>query len=277
MINDEVFEKSDAARSTDAYGVTLVSFHGVEKPAEFRKLIDLVSHKLNQEVGDLFQQYPIAQVHATIIGLEGRLESQALINDNMGKRYEEKTDSIPAVDVKGFLDFFRFSSWPILFQIGGFHKLDFNPYDFQRSPWGRTFDIRADGLVVMMGWPCFSNAQPFAPELLGIRKYFERFGIVHKYHIEPIDQDNDLFFVVGSLNYEKWKQLRNKEDKGNILGVLERARTDIRESLSSHPHTIEMTPEDIWVVKYRRTTLGEIEFAKRVLDISKDELQSLYR
>src|SRR5215218_6801298 len=109
MINDEVFEKSNAARNADTYGVTLVSFYGAEKPVGFRKLIDLVSYKLNQEVGELFQQYPITQVHATIIGLEGRLENQAVINENMSKRYEEKTNSTPAVDVTRFLDFFRYS------------------------------------------------------------------------------------------------------------------------------------------------------------------------
>ena len=116
--------------------------------------------------------------------------------------------------------------------------------------------------------------KPFAPYLLGIRKYFEKFGVVHKYHVNPVFQDNDLFIVLGTLNYQEWVHSTESEDTRDRM--ITNAEKAVREDLSSKPARFEIGEDNTYLVKYNRTSLTKISWIKRVVDVTPAEMRSLY-
>jgi hypothetical protein len=107
------------------------------------------------------------------------------------------------------------------------------------------------------------------------RKEAEKFNVVHKYHINLNNLDNDLFFVIGSIDFEIWSRAV-EEQKKEFLKSANLLIEIIRNSLSLKPQLISLSLDDISIVKYNKTTLEKIEFAKRVKEVSEDELRQLY-
>ncbi|MBI1922697.1 hypothetical protein HYR99_00455 [Candidatus Poribacteria bacterium] len=281
-INPQKFGNSYQNRLKKTHGITL-ALYGDNRPEKFLNLIDQVLLQLKDIenwICDFETPERIKSIHATIVGLEGRRTGDGrILNDNLIARLGGLVDQkqIPEMDLEGLLDFFKNDAlWPLEIQIGGFTCADDrrNPYE-PKSPFDRTFDIHENGLIVMVGWPVISE-QRIAPFLLGMRKYVERFNVVHKYHIVPHQQDNAFFFVLGSLNFNKWNQA-NEEEKGSIRQQLGQLRAKIRESRSQNPCIIEIKKEHIRVVEYSKTTLEEVSFDKQVAEVTADELKGLYQ
>ena len=150
-------------------GVTLVAFYG-DKPAEFAALIADCQQRLHAFAGSAFRPYAVAQVHATVVGLERAADA----------------------DFEGLFHFLREEVRPIQIQIGGFKADRRYPFESRgEHPYRRSFSIQND-VAVAMGWPS-------SGELDRLRRSMQRFGVVHKYHRMPTDIDNDLFFVLGRL------------------------------------------------------------------------------
>ena len=64
--------------------VTMVAFHGMEKPEALRSLIADITEEIHRQLGPLskvaFTKYLSPQIHATIIGMEVDREDGVLIN-----------------------------------------------------------------------------------------------------------------------------------------------------------------------------------------------------
>jgi hypothetical protein len=283
---DEIrFRNSWEARSRPSHGVTLVALYGAEKPAAFTHLLDLVSEALKAEpvdagnggLAEWLSFYDRTQVHATIIGLEGKPESSGnVLNLNLAARFSGflGADLVPTVDLEGLSQFLRDVPWFLEIQVGGFSETDKNPYDLARSPFARAFEVQSNGLIVMIGWPVGSSGKP-SPALLGMRKYCERFHVVHKWQIAPHHQDNDLFFVLGSVSYERWSGATEGQRKA-VQSALDQVTNKLRHDLAHNPFLFPITPADIWLIEYFSTTLEKVGLCTQLSRLTPEKLRAAY-
>jgi hypothetical protein len=236
-------------------GVSLVAFHGAPKPPGLRELVEGIAGKVGSALRDhpgLFRPYPLAQVHATLVGLEATRETGVLANANARARQRDFGVPAPPLDLAGLFEELRRQTWPLPVRFGGHAPAARNPHD-ARGPWERAFDVRDDGLAVLIGWP-----RDFAPSLLDLRKRAERHGVVHKYHVDPMARDNDLFLVLGGVDARALEALG---DRPSVLDALERARAEVRGWLERKPVDVELEVRDLSVVAYRSTTLEVVSAA----------------
>jgi len=260
----------------------VISLFGENKPPELKRLINDINAELDKRLGKLYEPADERLVHGTICGVEGRVNDGQIFNTTMLKRHNVDVKIAPqcgvqSVNIDGFLAYFHQAPWPVTFQIGGIVPNQENPYT-SRPPFERMFSIQENGFVVMIGWPLLAPDKSFAPYLLGVRKYFEKFGIVHKYHINPVLQDNDLFIVLGTLNYDEWEKAQRKSDAFEKVfnDQITEAEETVRQYLSSKPAMFEIDKDNTFLVKYHRTSLTEISWCKCIVDVSPKEMRSLY-
>ena len=273
-IHTDALVASARSRARRSDGVTLVAAYGEGKPDQLVQLLSNLAELCSSEMrlAGWIQLYDRAQIHATVVGLEGTRCGDAVVQENLKARLGDAGPA-PPVNFEAMLEFFASSVSEVPAVVGGFRESDVNPFDPGRAPFERSFDIRSDGLIVAMGWP-HTNAA-FTPYLIGLRKYFESFNIVHKYHVRPQDQDNDLFFVVGEIDAERWKTASDDE-RTAAQEMINELVTECRRNLSERRFTFSLAPRDLYVVRYRRASLAEISFASRVTEIDVRTLLGLY-
>lgn len=230
ILDAQKFLESFTRRRSPTRGVTLVAYWKESQPPEFRRLIERIESSLRSRLDpECFYSYT-PHVHATITGLETR----------------------PA-DISGLIRHFQSASWPMRIRIGGYETDAHNPLDDAgRRPYARTFEIREDGLMVLMGWPVDVEGRPFAPSLYELRKGTETFGVVHKWHAKPGSRDNDLFLVIGEVNYAAWQA-----DRVRVQRVLDQAEAEIRSDLAANPVHLPLGREHLSVIGYSNTMLSE--------------------
>src|SRR5262245_61383548 len=73
--------RMDHRNCAAAVNLTLVAYYG-DKPEPLGALLGELQDCLQDYLGDAFRPYALAQVHATIIGLEGTPEGSRVINTN---------------------------------------------------------------------------------------------------------------------------------------------------------------------------------------------------
>jgi hypothetical protein len=235
--------------------MTIVALYG-EKSGDFAALITCCQDLVRSVLGDGFRPYEPFQIHATIFGLE-RKASSALYNANFS-RYRGR-DLV--MNLEGILDCLRgCSHFPLQVQIGGFGKGDHQFVSRQASPYQRSFSIQGDK-VVMMGWPIHGKPfprPPGAPSALVqeaklypltldlIRHTAQAYGVLHAYHQEPADLDNDLFFRIGLLN-----------DQPSLSGQVHAAlEAEVRQFLSVQPPLLlDIHLEQVSVALYQEDSL----------------------
>lgn len=278
MLDPDKFRCAHESRHHSEEGVTLVAFYDEDKP---RQLLDITAH-INDGLTKALAGYPGLVrpykhwLHATLCGLEGSKDKQGkIITENMKARASVTGERLSEFLVDEFLEFVVNYNWPITFRFGGCQRHDVNPYDEKRKPWNRTFELRGDGLAVLMGWPLHADSRPFGADLNDLRSSFHPFGIVHKYHRKRLDIDNDLFMVTAALDYEVWSSLPVKS-QGDAEQQIQDYQHEVRTGFEKNTVTIKLSLEYIWVVKYRRTTLEQVDFAKRVTEVTAAEIRQLY-
>jgi hypothetical protein len=189
--------------------ITVVALYGA-KSSDFAALITRCQSLVRSVLDVGFRPYDPYQIHATIFGLERKIPS-ALYNANFS-RYRGRD---VVMNLEGILDDLRrCSHFPLQVQIGGFGKRDYPFVSRQGCPYQRSFSIQGDK-VVMMGWPICGKPLPRPPEtpsalaqeaklyplaLDVIRRAAQAHGVLHAYHRELTDVDNDLFFRIGLLS-----------------------------------------------------------------------------
>jgi hypothetical protein len=199
---------------------TLVALYGPKPPA-FEQLIA----RCGQAIGRSFSPCGIDQIHATIVGLE---RTSALDNLNF-HRHRNQT---AAMDLPGFLNHLRNSPLlPFRVQIGGFADRDY-PFSSRGSrPYRRSFSIQGDKAVVM-GWPIQDRLYP--DTLHTLRQAAQPYNILHAYHRDPSDFDNDFYFRIGFVD----RTAPGPEQ-------------DVREILAgADPVILEVTASDLCVASY---------------------------
>jgi hypothetical protein len=254
--------------------VTLVATYGEGKPGQLVQLLSNIAECCRSEIrlADWIRPYDNAQIHATVMGMEGTRCGDSVVQENLRARLGD-AGTAPPVNFEAMLEFFASSVSEVPVVVGGFRENDANPFDPGRAPFQRSFDIRSDGLIVAMGWP-HANAA-FTPCLIGLRKHLEAFNLVHKYHVRPQDQDNDLFFVVGEIDAGRWITASDSERTAAQEAINELV-TECRRNLSERRFIFSLAPRDLYVVKYRRTSLAEVSFASRVTETDARTLLRLY-
>ena len=173
--------------------VTLVAYYG-KKPPTIEALIGSLQEELSRELGSAFAAYEIEQVHATIIGLETFRQGADILNLNFHElRGERRPMNLSAV--LGFID--TTSRLPFNVQIGGFSLAVAYPFSSRvEHPYFRSFSPEG-AVAVAMGWPI--SGQTYPTYLDALRKRFNDYNVLHKYHRTDNDIDNDFFFVLGRI------------------------------------------------------------------------------
>jgi len=233
---------------------TIVAFYG-EKPTPLTRLIGLCCEKVMGVLGKQFSPYEIEQMHATIVGIE-RAPGSTQMNLNF-QRYRNRAAEM---DLPGFLEYLR-SRAPIPFstQIGGLSDRDYPFTSRGQRPYNRSFSIQGDKVVVM-GWPQMGQTAqqsrfaethtPYQPQfypstLNEIRLEAQAYGILHAYHREPSDVDNDFYFRIGVLNSPQL-----------AVSTQCKLEADLRRLLATEdPTIIDVGLSDLYVASYDDDTL----------------------
>ena len=245
--------------------LTLVAFYG-EKPPAMSAIIHAVQKNIRESLPtDSFCAYEPQQVHATIIGLEGRRVGGQVINT----AYVEKRHEARAMSLAGVLQTVRTScAIPFSVKVTGYKEGEAYPFTSRDlHPYLRCFCIQ-DELAVVMGWPCERDHYPNLLDKL--RRSMQSFNALHKYHASPHDIDNDFFFTVGRIA------------SGSISKMLlEHLRKRTRSLLSSmNTGPIGISRNSLTVVAYIDTKLPLATSYAYTLDEAEaklDELHGLYR
>lgn len=244
--------------------VTLVAYYG-DKPPLIAQLISNAISELSSLLGNGFVPYALQQVHATIIGLEGRRTDQHIINTN----YAELCDEPRPMDLKAAFQILKGKPLlPFDVTIGGF--IDGGPYSFTSRdvvPYMRSFSIQGQ-YAVAMGWP-YSNGK-YSKSIDQLRRAFNAANILHKYHGSPNAEDNDFFFVLGHIIKENTNQNQRLEAQGRL-----------RSFFAAHePVSVPISRNFLRVVTYVDEKLPPETSCSYTLDEAKEKIdliQSLYR
>jgi hypothetical protein len=273
-LDDGLVRAASDPAATARTGVSLVAFHGQAKPAALRGLVEEAQSRLGSALGHfagLFRPTPLQRVHATIVGLEGIRAGGGAVNHQARAR----TGGAGApMDLPGLFQSLRRRAWPLPVRFGGNPPPARNPHDPARPPWERAFDVREDGRAVLIGWPGTAR-EPFAPLLHHLRKDAERYGVVHKYHVDPAARDNDLFLVVGSIEAGVLKSLGDR--RPDALAALARGRDEVRRRLEAHPVEVALELGHLAVVEYQSTTFERVTFERPLPDVDAAEVLALYQ
>ena len=273
-IHTDALVASAQFRARRSDGVTLVAAYGDDKPDQLAQVLSDLAERCRSagRLAGWIRPYERAQIHATVVGLEGTRCGDSIHQENLGIRLGDAGPG-PPVNFGAMLELFASSAFELPVVVGGFDEHDVNPFDPVRAPFQRSFDIRSDGLIVAMGWPHANGA--FTPYLIGFRKYLETFNLVHKYHVRPQDQDNDLFFVIGEIDAERW-EAASDDERTSAQEMINELVAECRQHLSERRSTFSLGPRDLSVVAYRRTSLADVSFASRVTEIDVRTLLGLY-
>jgi hypothetical protein len=221
-----------------------VAFYG-PKRGLLGRLLRSWQQRLGRSIRQLgaqrvFRPYPLAQIHATILGLE-RVPGLGLHNRNMhdlGGRLQ----AMRLPELFGFiLDSGRL---PFDVQFGGFEERD-EPFRSRGArPFQRSFSIQGRTAVVI-GWPVHAarDGRPAIGEwplpLEELRRSAQRFNVRHRWHRAAADVDNDLYLRLGVLDGELTQAQRE---------VVEH---EMRQALcESPPATVRISADDLAIVAY---------------------------
>jgi hypothetical protein len=244
--------------------LTLVAFYG-PKPDPLADLVRTLQAALRSLLGPAFSAYAIEQVHGTVVGLEGWRVGPDVLNAKLSRARGRPCP----MDLAGLLRYLGVTPrLPLRIRVGGFQQAKGYPFTSRGlHPWVRSFALRGP-VAVAMGWPAKGDWYPMSLDQL--RRECTEYGVLHKYHEEPTDIDNDFFFVLGRV--ERDAIPREKADA---------AENALREMLSKlGPLDIEMGTRDLSVVAYLDTQLPMASSRRYPLPMALagvEELTSLYR
>ena len=218
--------------------VSLVAFYG-DKPIELCKLITnlqtrLANHRL---LKNRFVPYQMAQVHGTIVGCEGFKTSQGVVS----QWFKERRQEIRYINFPNLIDYLQQVDLPLTIRFGGYNRqtnynfLSRNEHLFDRSFQLQSAEDRA--IPVLIGWSWSNNAVTLAID--NLRRSFQQFGLLHKYHTNPNSIDNDFYLRLGTIN----TQLSPEETKKISL--------DLCQILETSPIYICIKFKDLAFVQYQ--------------------------
>lgn len=234
---------------------SLVALYG-RKPAVLGDFLTLCQDRIGAAmqrhgISGKFCPYSLPQMHATVVGLERRSQD-GLENRNLHAfRGLSRVMHLPA--------FFEFilacNHLPFHVQIGGFQDREYRFQSRGGRPYHRSFSLEGRTAVVI-GWPVrtagcatarssgetaarHGEVQDYPNNLEDLRRSAQRFNVLHRWHRQSADVDNDLYIRLGLFESEPPDRQR---------GLIE---DEIRRGLStSLPLILELTVADLAVVSY---------------------------
>ena len=224
--------------------LTLVACYG-PKRNRFGELLRSWQQRLDRSLRQIgaeavFRPYPLAQIHATVLGLE-RLPQPALRNRNM---HEFRSQARPMRLRELFAFILDSGHLPLEVQFGGFEDREYPFRSRCARPYHRSFSVQGRTAVVI-GWPVRTarDGRQSAPDwpltLEELRRSAQRFHVLHRWHREPADVDNDLYLRLGLLERE--------------LAASERelVENEMRRALGEAPaSTLRVGPSELALVAY---------------------------
>lgn len=240
--------------------VTIVALYG-QKPTELVDILGncqkIVATETAAHPGIAFEPYEMEQVHATLVGLERKIGS-AMHNLNFTKW---RNGAQKVMDFAGLLRYMREGApFPFAVQIGGYQNRDYPFTSRNDTPYSRSFSVQGDKAVVM-GWPLFGDPNAPLPQgssscvvesrrypgvLDELRRQCQAFGVLHGWHRDRTDVDNDFYLRIGLF------------DTTPVPPSLTTAiRTKVQAYLSglSPIPTVEVSHTDVFIAAYEDETL----------------------
>jgi hypothetical protein len=216
--------------------LTLVAWYG-EKPQALVGLLKRCQDELRDLIGRLdagvsFQPYSLAQIHATVLGLE-RQASSGFENRNFSQfRGSSKAMRLPPL----FEYLAACPHLPLDVRFGGFAEQDVSFLSRSARPYERSFSLQGDK-AVLIGWPF--GTEGYVRKLEAIRRQAETFHVLHRWHERPSDADNDAYLRLGTLSAEV------PEDHRDVV------TSAMRRILSAAPPvSVRLAASDLAVVAY---------------------------
>jgi hypothetical protein len=240
--------------------VTVAALYGA-KPEPVITMIQSIQAIVEDQMGRSFQPYMLEQVHGTLVGLDGRKDSSSgeVINEHfLNHRGEARVmDHGKALTVIA-----EHLTPPMPIRVGGFLP-EYAPFTSRGGPpYLRSFTCQGNALV-LMGWPVETE------ESLGrrlplddLRRAVNDSNILHRYHRERSDIDNDFYMVLGHVSPTR-------------ADVLDRTVEMVREHVALHPTVLAIGVEDVRVVAADTVTLYPAQFVGR-LPLEVDKVRNLY-
>lgn len=241
---------------------TCVAFYG-EKAGPLAAVLELVQAQASRLLGSDFSPYRLAQIHATMVGLE---EARSRAGEVVNANYLSLRGEARAMDLPRLVEHLRTTPLlPFTVRFGGFDEGAAFPFVSRAEhPFARSVSIQ-DMRLVVMGWPCSGGAYPTT--LARLRRDVEAFGVLHKYHAAPEDVDNDLFMVVGRVR-------RAEGDDARLRVVVE----GLREELARFTRRVVVDVSSLSVVSYVDPALPlETSVALPISGLDKEAFRSRSR
>ena len=179
--------------------ISLVAFYG-DKPTELINLIArLQTHLANHSLlSNKFIPYQLEQVHGTIIGCEGYKTDSDIVSRWFKERRQEKK----YINIPDLLDYLQQIDLPITIRFGGYQRqTNYNFLSRGQYLSDRSFQlqvIEGNTIPVLIGWSWQNNSVTLSID--NLRRSFQQFGLLHKYHIHPNSIDNDFYLRLGTIN-----------------------------------------------------------------------------
>lgn len=258
---------------------TLVALYG-DKPKALVTLIQQCQEIIETVPGIEFEPYDIRQVHTTLLGY-CTVAASPLHNLNLA----QYRDRLAVMDIAGFMAFLKTSGYlPFQVQVGGFHPRDYPFTSRGQRPFDRSFSVQGNK-AVMLGWPIrgvpLRSPPTSIPEQLQegrlyplvldqLRQAAQSFNILHTYHRQPTDVDNDFYFRIGLLNPDSL----SSEAQHNL-------ETVVRKFLSRLPPLIvEVSEAEVAIATYtdERLPVDSTQIIPlETFNLTSDQIRSLYQ
>jgi hypothetical protein len=255
--------------------VTLVAFHGGQKPEPLRTLLRDVQSALGT-LSRAFEASTMTQMHATLLGLEadvidGRLyghwfrKNRQQLREIDFARLHRVIAEFAARDEPLFT--LRFGGFPECFctcrtdrpdacgqwacatapqEPGVFHSCD-------RTPYEGSFYAVAPGPAVITGWPI-----PFTHSLYEFRRSLEQAGLADKYHYDAHHEkahwkNDDCFIRVGTFP--------EPIPMETLRDIQQRMRAFFS---NMQPVVIDIAAADVSIIAYSNPSLQERDVIARI-------------
>jgi hypothetical protein len=246
--------------------LTLVAYYGEksgERLSALRKFINATQDHLHNKLGEAYHPYDIAQVHATIIGLEGTRIGNYLVNTN----YLQQRQQLRAMALPEVLNLLKGNSLPFAVRIGGYRDGEHFPFTSRGlHPYLRSFSVQGD-IAVAMGWPFYRQRYPHSLDRL--RRILNEANVLHRYPAKPEDIDNDFYFVLGRVEKEKVTDTQLQSTQESMREYLARQK----------PINVKINRDHLKIVAYVNTKLPPStthDYSLEDAESSLDEIISMY-
>ncbi|MEL6930838.1 MAG: hypothetical protein AAFO95_19725 [Cyanobacteria bacterium J06600_6] len=244
--------------------LSLVAFYG-DKPTELFDLITkLQTHLANHSLlVNKFIPYQIEQVHGTIIGCEGWKTDSGIVD----RWFKDRRKETKYINLSGLLNYLQQIDLSLTVRFGGYNpQTNYNFLSRGQHLSDRSFQLQAadsNTIPVLIGWSWQNNTVTLAIDEL--RRNFQQFGLLHKYHNASDSVDNDFYLRLGTIG----TKLSTSE--------IDLISTDVRDLLSTFTVSIPLSLNNLAFAKYQDLQLTpETTKVVPVASITASQLKQLY-